>query len=224
QYTDLEILAGKYNDTLDNDKKLIFNHIHAVKKLPGFNGELTVENGKIKNNITAIHAESVASDVTVFNNNNKPYKGKILVKDGRTEESKDFYLEGKSLIHSAPLTAEAFKRGLLGNPGQYIVSIGLLLFAFSTAISWSYYGDRAVTFLWGSKYVMIYRFAYVVGFFVASFIDTTVIWSFSYITVALMTIPNLFGILILSKEVKTTIKQYWKLFAREYPGQKTPEY
>ncbi len=224
QYTDLEILSGKYDDTLENDKNLIFNHIHGIKKLPGHNGELTVRNGKIKNNITVIHAESVASDITVFDNNNKPYEGVIPVKEGRAEESKELYFKGKSLIHSAPLTAEAFKRGLFGDLGQYIVSIGLLLFAFSTAISWSYYGDRAVTFLWGSKYVMVYRFVYVIGFFVASFIDTTVIWSFSYITIALMTIPNLFGILILSKEVKTTIKQYWKLFASEYPGQNAPEY
>ena len=224
QYTDLEIITGKYNDVPENDKNLIFQHIHSIKKLPGFNGELTVEDGKIKNNITAIHAESIASDITVFDNNDKPYEGTILIKDGRTEESKDFYFEGKSLIHSAPLTAEAFKRGLFGDLGQYIVSIGLLLFAFSTAISWSYYGDRAVTFLWGSKYVMVYRFLYVIGFFVASFIDTTVIWSFSYITIALMTIPNLFGILILSKEVKTTIRQYWRMFAKENPGQKAPKY
>jgi AGCS family alanine or glycine:cation symporter len=224
QYTDLEILSGKYNDTTESDKNRLFQHIHSIEKLPVFNGELKVENGKINNNITVIHAESIASDVSVYNDNDKPYEGKIPVKEGRIEESNDYYFEGKSLIHSAPLTAEAFKQGLLGDPGQYIVSIGLLLFAFSTAISWSYYGDRAVTFLWGAKYVMVYRLLYVIGFFVASFIDTTVIWSFSYITVALMAIPNLFGILILSREAKSTIRQYWILFGKEYPGQKAPKY
>jgi AGCS family alanine or glycine:cation symporter len=224
QYTDLEILAGKYNDMTESEKKLLFQHIHSIRKLPVFSGELEIWNGKIKNNITVIHAKSVASDVSVYNDNDKPYEGKIPVKEGRIEESNDYYFEGKSLIHSAPLTAEAFKRGLLGDPGQYIVSIGLLLFAFSTAISWSYYGDRAVTFLWGAKYVMVYRLLYVIGFFVASFIDTTVIWSLSYITVALMAIPNLFGILILSREAKSTIRQYWILFAKEYPGQKAPKY
>ena len=71
---------------------------------------------------------------------------------------------------------------------------------------------------------MAYRFLYVVGFFIASFIDTTVIWSFSYITVALMTIPNLFGMLFLNKEVKSTIKQYWKLFGKEHPGENAPKY
>jgi AGCS family alanine or glycine:cation symporter len=224
QYTDLEVLTGKYNDKLESDKNLIFQHIHSIKKLQGFNGELNIEKGQIKNPVTVIHAESIASDVSVYDNNNKPFEGIIPVKEGRLEESNDYYFEGKSLIHSAPLTAEAFKRGLFGDPGQYIVSIGLLLFAFSTAISWSYYGDRAVTFLWGSKYVMVYRFLYVIGFFAASFIDTTVVWSFSYITIALMAIPNLFGILVLSKEVKSTIRQYWILFGEEYPGQKAPKY
>ena len=224
QFTDLEILSSKYNDNHASDRKAIFRHIHSSEKLPEFNGSLNVRDGNIGGNITVLHSESIASDIKVYDNSGKLFEGTIDVKNGRIEESKNFYIEGKSLIHSAPLTAEAFKRGLLGDLGQYIVSIGLLLFAFSTAISWSYYGDRAVTFLWGAKYVMVYRITYVIGFFIASFIDTTIIWSFSYITVALMTIPNLLGILILSREVKSTVRDYWKLFRSEYPGEKSPKY
>ena len=224
QYTDLEIIDGRYLDINNDEKKIVFQHVHNIKKLPAFDGELFIENGKIKNDVTVIHSESIATDVKLLGNDKNPYNGKILITGGRLEESNELYFEGKSLIHSAPLTAEAFKRGLMGNFGQYIVSIGLLLFAFSTAISWSYYGDRAVTFLWGSQYVMVYRFLYVAGFFIASFIDTTVIWSFSYITVALMTIPNLLGMLILNKEVKLTIKRYWKLFGKEYPAENAPKY
>jgi len=224
QYTDLEIIDGRYLDINNDEKKIVFQHVHNIKKLPAFDGELFIENGKIKNDVTVIHSESIATDVKLLENDKNPYNGKILITGGRLEESNELYFEGKSLIHSAPLTAEAFKRGLMGNFGQYIVSIGLLLFAFSTAISWSYYGDRAVTYLWGSQYVMVYRFLYVAGFFIASFIDTTVIWSFSYITVALMTIPNLLGMLILNKEVKLTIKQYWKLFGKEHPAENAPKY
>jgi AGCS family alanine or glycine:cation symporter len=55
----------------------------------------------------------------------------------------------------------------------------------------------------------------VIGFFVASFTDTTIIWTFSGITIALMTIPNLFGILLLHKEMKDTVKQYWIDFRKE---------
>ncbi|MBN2236133.1 MAG: alanine:cation symporter family protein, partial [Bacteroidales bacterium] len=119
---------------------------------------------------------------------------------------------GESLLHSAPLTIRAFRKGFFGDYGEYIVTIGLLLFAFSTAIAWSYYGDRAVTYLFGTKWVMAYRILYVAGFFVASFTDTTIIWTFSGIAIAMMTLPNLFGILMLRKEMKSTVKEYWEDF------------
>ncbi|MCD8268025.1 MAG: alanine:cation symporter family protein [Parabacteroides sp.] len=85
-----------------------------------------------------------------------------------------------------------------------------MLFAFTTAVAWAYYGDRAVTYLWGTKYVRFFHIIYVVGFFLASFTDTTIMWAFSGITVALMTLPNLIGILLLHKEVKSSVSEYWK--------------
>jgi len=152
------------------------------------------------------------------------YTGTLTVESGDLiDRGEGISLNGKSLLHSAPLTTEAFKRGFFGDWGQYIVSIGLLLFAFSTAISWSYYGDRAVTYLWGSKGVKYYRFIYVIAFFFASFADTTIIWTLSGITIALMTIPNLFGILLLRKEMNITLKQYWLDFKEDWPEEKTPE-
>ena len=147
--------------------------------------------------------------------------GKLSVQDGKVQD--DIIVEGKSLVHSAPLTAIAFDRGFLGNYGNYIVSIGLLLFAFSTAIAWSYYGDRAMTYLFGAGSVIYYRIIYVIGFFIASFADTTIIWNVSLITIALMTVPNLIGLLWLRKEVKSTIKDYWANFKKEWPDEKTPE-
>jgi AGCS family alanine or glycine:cation symporter len=71
------------------------------------------------------------------------------VTEGRLDDA-DVEVSGMSLIHSVPLTTVAFTRGLFGEYGQYVVSIGLMLFAFSTAIAWSYYGDRAMTYLLGS--------------------------------------------------------------------------
>ncbi|MDZ7641249.1 MAG: alanine:cation symporter family protein [Desulfurivibrio sp.] len=127
-------------------------------------------------------------------------------------------LRGKSLIHSVDLTSEAFTRGMFGEYGKYIVSIGLALFAFSTAVAWSYYGDRAMTYLFGLKSVMTYRFIYVVGFFVAAVADTSLVWLVSAITIAFMTLPNLFSILMLRKEMSETIDEYWENFDKEYPG------
>jgi AGCS family alanine or glycine:cation symporter len=177
--------------------------------------------------ITIIHAESFAENVQVTKGAEK-YTGPIPVSGGTVQFSElgsdngEVYFSGKSLIHSAALTTQAFKRSILGESGKYIVSIGLLLFAFSTAISWSYYGGRAVTYLFGSKYVVVYRLIYVVGFFLASFTDTTIVWNLSYITIAVMTIPNLFGLLILRKDIKSTIGKYWTDFKKEWPAEKTP--
>ena len=98
------------------------------------------------------------------------------------------------------------------------MSIGLVLFAFLTALALSYYGDRAMTYLFGVRTVMPYRIAYVIGFFIAAVSDTSLVWLISAITIALMTIPNLFGILLLRKEMKDTIAEYWEKFAREHPG------
>ena len=97
------------------------------------------------------------------------------------------------------------------------MTFSLLLFAFSTAISWSYYGDRAVTFLFGTKYVIIYRLIFVVAFFIASFTDTTIIWSLSYVAIVLMAVPNLIGIFTLRKEVKENVKDYWLSFVSQHP-------
>jgi len=116
------------------------------------------------------------------------------------------------------MTAVAFTRSFFGHWGQYIVSIGLLLFAFSTVISWSYYGSRAMVFLFGAKSIIYYRILYVIGFFFASFMDTTIVWTFAGITIALMTLPNLFGILMLRKEMKQTVKDYWQDFKKEHPN------
>ena len=154
----------------------------------------------------------------------EPLTGSIPIISGKLQkEAGDIVVEGKSLMHSAQLTTEAFTRSIMKGWGQYIVSIGLLLFAFSTAISWSYYGGRAVTYLVGTKYVIYYRIFYVVAFFFASFTDTTIVWALSYITIAIMTIPNLIGILILSPEIKRTIKKYWVDFRKEWPDVRLPE-
>lgn len=212
QQTDLQILTQKYDETQTADRQKLSAHLLDNRKtLPLFTGNLQVENGKIQENISIIHARSLAEDVNVYQKK-QPYTGTLSVKNGKIKNiaDTDLKLIGKSLLHSAPLTVEAFKKSFFGNYGQYIVSIGLLLFAFSTAISWSYYGGRAMTYLFGVKSVLYYRIVYVIGFFLASFTDTTIIWTLSGITIALMTIPNLVGILLLHKDMKQTVEKYWQ--------------
>ena len=218
---DLVLLDRLYLEEDQDDVKILFDYLNGNNSINKFNGEANVENGILLNNISIIHARSIAEDVIIYDNSMNRFTGKMNIIDGKLQEN--LIVEGKSLVHSAPLTALAFDKGFLGNYGNYIVSIGLLLFAFSTAIAWSYYGDRAMTYLFGAGSVVYYRIVYVIGFFIASFADTTVIWNVSLITIALMTIPNLIGLLWLRKEVKSTIKDYWINFKKEWPNERTPE-
>jgi AGCS family alanine or glycine:cation symporter len=216
QLTDMEILTRTYTNN-PQDTELLRNHIGRTAILEVFDGRLEVVDGRIVTPVSMIHARSLAEDVRV-SVSSMPYTGAIEVKNGRIAES-GYQFDGKSLVHSAPLSAIAFTRSFFGDWGKYIVSIGLLLFAFSTTISWSYYGDRAVTFLGGVRLVMPFRIVFCIGFFLASFTDTTIIWTISGITIALMTLPNLFGILFLHKEVRSMEKSYQKKFNDEHPDE-----
>ncbi len=218
---DTIILQGKYDESSTAEREQLYHFLNdeETSNVQRYTGDINVNEGKMEGDVTIINSRSVAEEARVYNSNASLYSGTLTCESGNLDtQSAGVYLYGKSLLHSAPLTAFAFTRSKLGDFGQYLVSIGLLLFAFSTAISWSYYGDRAVTYLWSAKYVMIYRVIYVIGFFIASFTDTTVIWTLSGITIVLMTVPNLLGILILSREIKSTIANYWKDFSKNFPG------
>ena len=223
QNTDIEILANTYVQSNKTDIDNIRHHLNGGEKLAVYNGILHIENGKITEPITIIHARSIAENA-VFHEKDELYNGNIKIAEGKIIDLPiSVKIDGESLVHSAQLTTIAFTRGFFGEWGKYIVAIGIMLFAFSTAISWSYYGDRSVTFLFGSKYVIFYRILFVVAFFFASFTDTTIIWNLSLLTVVFMAIPNLFGILLLRREVKSTIMQYWVDFKNEHPDEKIPE-
>ena len=215
QFADLKVLNTEFDDNNTKDKKELSSYIVGEKDMPLFNGNLTVINGDIQNKLSLLHARSLAENVKI-NQSGKPYTGDIEVRNGNFVKQ-NFQVIGESLLHSAPLTALAFNRGFFGSWGEYIVTIGLLLFAFSTAIAWSYYGDRAVTYLFGLKYVRAYHVIYVIAFFIASFMDTTIVWTFSGIAIAFMTLPNLIGILLLRKDMKQTVDKYWVDFKKENP-------
>ena len=210
-FSDMIIMEGEVNKEVHGTALYeYFNGTEIgldVVPISEFTGTLLVEEGIIETDATVLHARSIAEDVLVHKGD-LPYTGALEITNGRLEDPKGYTFSGKSLVHSAPLTAIAFNKGLFGDYGQYIVAIGLLLFAFSTAISWSYYGGRSVTYLFGVKYVNYYRIIYVIGFFLAAIIDTTIVWTFAGIAIALMTLPNLIGIFLLRKDMKESIAEY----------------
>jgi AGCS family alanine or glycine:cation symporter len=224
QRTDFIVLEGKYSNNNPDDIAKLRSFLDGSEDIKPFTGQVEIYLAEVTGDVTVLHNNSIAEEVKVYKKGKRLIKGHVPFIDGKPAGKQGEYrFVGKSLIHSAPLTTAAFKRSFFGDFGQYIVTIGLLLFAFSTAISWSYYGDRAVTFLVGTRYLNFYRIIYIFGFFVASFTDTTLIWTFSAIAIALMAIPNLLGILMLHKDVKSTVKQYWIDFKKEHPDEEIPE-
>ena len=209
---DTEVLAGQYLEQNPADVEVLFKHLNSLSgdaAIEGYTGELDVEEGLLQTtNVTILHNRSIAEDVRFFASDGSVFSGPIAVAQGSIE-TQDVRLTGKSLLHSVPLTAMAFQHSFLGDFGGYAVTVGLVLFAFTTAIAWSYYGDRAVTYLVGTRWVMPYRVLYVVGFFTATVADTSLVWLISAVTVALMTIPNLIGISMMAKEIKGMTQDYW---------------
>ncbi len=111
------------------------------------------------------------------------------------------------------MTAEGMSRGLdriqLGHFATHIVAIGLLLFAFSTVISWSYYGTRAVNYLLGEKYIKPYRYLYALFVFFGCIWSVDIVWHFVDMVITFMTIPNLIALILLSPVIMRETKNYF---------------
>jgi AGCS family alanine or glycine:cation symporter len=116
----------------------------------------------------------------------------------------------------ADLTANAFNRGITGF-GGFIVAVGIIFFAFSTAISWSYYGDRCIDYLFGQKMVMPYRIMYCILLPIGAYVKLELVWTISDIFNALMAWPNLIGLIMLSPVVIKLTKSYFSDPVRVYP-------
>lgn len=114
---------------------------------------------------------------------------------------------GKQL-GAALMTGEAFKHGLPGEWGHWVVTIGIVLFAYSTLLGWSYYGERNVERLVGRKGVMPYRVAFSLVVFVGCTMELTTVWLFSDVANGMMALPNLVGILLLSGLVVRETRHY----------------
>lgn len=211
QRADMSFVAGSYSEANSQDVGQLFSFLNGDEStISSYSGQINIIAGEAASDgdFTLISSRSISENV-VYSRDGEPITGSLTVVGGRLEDTA-VVVTGESLLHSVPLTTMAFTRGLFGDFGKYIVSIGLMLFAFSTAIAWSYYGDRAMTYLLGPKSVLPYRIVYVLGFFYAALADTTLIWNIALITIVLMTVPNLIGILFMHKEMKRTVTKYWE--------------
>ena len=194
-------------ETNNDDVKVLQEYILSCSGPLTHSGEEQVIDGVIQNpSLTLMHNRSVSEDV-LYSQNGQPFTGIIQINDGKLETD-NIDIFGKSLLLGADLTGKAFSRSVFGEFGQYIVAIGLLLFAFSTAIAWSYYGDRATVHLFGEGWILYYRVIYVGAFFTAAIIDTKIVWDIATVIGPIATVPNLLAILFLRREIKKLDSEY----------------
>lgn len=117
------------------------------------------------------------------------------------------------LYNSSLLTSFAFKEGMswLFSFGDKIVTISVLLFAISTAISWSFYGDRAANYLFGNRAQLPYKWIYVLFVFIGAIAQLEAVWAFGDAALGFMTFPNLIAIILLSGALKKMTKEYFSV-------------
>ena len=121
---------------------------------------------------------------------------------------------GQLYVGSA-LTIAAFST-VLGNVGGYLVTIGITLFAFSTILGWEYHGEKAFEYLVGThKLNMVYRIIFSLVAYVGATQTLELVWNFSDIANALMAIPNLICMILLSGEIAKDVKAFQKIIDRE---------
>ncbi|MFQ5716832.1 MAG: alanine/glycine:cation symporter family protein, partial [Nitrospinales bacterium] len=96
------------------------------------------------------------------------------------------------------LTLQAFSSELSGNWGKWIVTLGVVTFAFSTILAWEYYGEKCFEYLVGEKYIYFYRFLWILFVFVGAVVKLELVWNISDAMNALMAVPNLIGLVFLS--------------------------
>ena len=120
-------------------------------------------------------------------------------------------LRGKAMQNGSPLTAWAFREGLgrvAFGQGHLLVTMAVFFFGLSTAISWSYYGDRSILYLAGPRWVVPYRVVFCIAHFLGAVYSLELVWAFGDMALGLMTIPNLISILLLTGLVKGWVREY----------------
>ena len=176
--------------------------------------ELMVQDGLL-DQVSVEYLRNTMDNVRVMDESGSAWSGTILVdRDGAAtlpEGSNPVFLKGEALLTGADLTALGFEK-MLGDTGSILVTLAVILFAVSTAISWSYYGDRSVEFLFGPRAIPIYRWFFVAFFFLGCLLPLHAVWTWGDVALGLMSIPNLIALVLLTGKVREMTRDY---FSRE---------
>jgi alanine or glycine:cation symporter, AGCS family len=121
------------------------------------------------------------------------------------------YVAGEMLATGSSLTGWAFQEGLspLGDWGNLVVTLAVFLFAVSTMISWSYYGDRCIHYLFGERAVLVYRLVFIAFVYLGATTALELVWKYGDLALGMMTVPNLVAVAILSPKVVRITRDYF---------------
>ena len=185
--------------------------LEAAAQVDGGPTAIAVEDGR-QDVLTFIGRNSVVENARLIGVNGEPFSGTLQYRPGKGFDVEGLLVRGEMLQNSSALTALAFRRGLspIGDFGNYIVTLCVFLFALSTMISWSYYGDRCVTYLIGGRFVLYYRMVYTVVVFLGSVLALEVVWAYGDLALGVMSVPNLVAVLLLSPKVVELTRRYFR--------------
>ena len=194
--------------------EVLENGGYAAAEVPA---EIRVEDGSVgagSNGVRLAWHEVPVERLFVDAGQTQPFTGVILPADNQArgeDGATHATLFGNAVENGAPLTMVAFRKGL-GAIGPFIVLLSVLLFAVSTAIAWSYYGDRCANYLFGPRAIRPYKAAFVTAHFLGAVVSLSVVWTLGDVFLGIVILPNLLGLLLLSGRVKEMTNSY---FARK---------
>lgn len=199
-----------------HDTVFTTNALEATIEIDNNGNTLQFENGEPVNGL--VHRNDFPyGSFYVDAERNTLFNGQLeLLEDGKVAI---YSMDGESLgelqtsivENGAPLTALAFENGLspLFSGGKYIVTLCVILFGISTAISWSYYGDRSIQYLAGDGSIIYYKVVYLIMHFLGAILALETVWAIGDIALGLMTFPNIIALFALSGVVATATKTYF---------------
>ena len=214
------VLTGVWSEHKPSDGDLSGCTVHQIEVIPArgdvveeatpVTGDVRVERGELVGTALAVNDGFVLEGV-ILDTDGEPFSGALRAEDGDfVDLPGDLTFQGNTLQNSSALTQWAFESEL-GGLGRWTVTLAVFLFALSTTISWSYYGDRSAEYLFGIKAVPIYRWIYVGFVFMGAILALEVVWAFGDLALGLMAAPNLIAIFIMANRVKKSTDKYFSV-------------